>query len=291
MKPVNEMNIAQCLIWAKQELAEGESPAIDAKVLLCDALKRDSTFLLTYPEYQLSVEEIQHFQAMVARRVEGEPVAYIIGSQDFWTLTLKVNEHTLIPRPETELLVETVLSLVASHPQNEQQHPLRILDLGTGTGAIALALASELPQAHIEAVDRIPEAVELAQENASNLGIGNININQSDWFDNVTDEPFHFIVTNPPYVEEDSPWLNQGDVRFEPASALTSGDDGLDDIRYIIEQSKSRLFYGGWLLIEHGYTQSDAIQRLFEQAGYLNITAIDDYSGHPRICYAQKCVA
>ncbi|UAA40741.1 peptide chain release factor N(5)-glutamine methyltransferase [Paraneptunicella aestuarii] len=285
------MNIAQCLAWAKQVLSEGESPSIDAKVLLCDVLKRDTTFLITYPEYQLSAEQFQRFQAMVARRVEGEPVAYIIGTQDFWTLTLKVNEHTLIPRPETELLVETVLSLVTSHPQNEQQHPLRILDLGTGTGAIALALASELPKAQVEAVDRIPEAVELAKENASNLAISNIKISQSDWFDNITDEPFHFIVTNPPYVEADSPWLVQGDVRFEPASALTSGDDGLDDIRYIIEQSKGRLLLSGWLLIEHGYTQSEAIQKLFQQAGYLNITAVEDYSGHPRICYAQKCVA
>ena len=278
------MTIAQCLRWATQQLAASESPAVDAKFLLCHVLDCANTYLMTYPEQMLSNTAMTKYQNHVDQRKQGIPVSYIIGKQDFWTLTLQVNEHTLIPRPETELLVEQTLHL------NNLVKP-QILDLGTGTGAVALALASELPQANIYAVDRIIEAVELAQLNAQQLQLSNVQIFQSDWFAQLTTQAFDFIVTNPPYVESESRWLGEGDVRFEPLSALVAGSDGLDDIRYIIEHAKAWLKPGAWLLIEHGYNQADLIAQIFKDFEYQAIQCLEDYSSIPRISFAQKRVA
>lgn len=276
--------IAQALDWAKSQLAQGESPVIDAKVLLCHVLDCSNTKLITHPELALSAQETQRFTTLVLKRQQGHPVSYLTGNQDFWTLTLDVNEHTLIPRPETELLVERVLSL------NNLAKP-RILDLGTGTGAIALALASELPLSDVVAVDLIDEAVVLAKQNAKKHNLNHVEVFQSEWFSKIPEQTFDFIVTNPPYVEARSEWLSEGDVRFEPDSALTSGEDGLDDIRLIVEQAYTWLKPHGWLLIEHGHLQSDAIQKLFIKHDYHQVCAENDYSGLPRICYAQKTVA
>lgn len=282
---MNAYTIAQALDWAKNQLATGESPAIDARVLICHVLDCNPTWLMTYPEQVLSGEQVAKFQSMVKRRVNGEPVSYITGTQDFWSLTLKVNPNTLIPRPETELLVEKALALL------EVSNP-RILDLGTGTGAIALALASELPNSEVVAVDRVEEAVLLAKENALQLGLDKVQIFQSDWFDAIPEQnKFDLIVTNPPYVESGSEWLTQGDVRFEPDSALVAGDDGLDDIRYIISQARDWLNPNGWLLIEHGYEQGTQIQNFFIKSYYHNPTLVRDYSDLPRVSYAQKVVA
>lgn len=278
------MTIAQALDWAKSHLAQGESPVIDARVLLCHVLNCSTTTLLTYPERPLSENHLLQFKTLIEQRKTGKPVSYLTGKQDFWTLTLSVNEHTLIPRPETELLVERTLQL---HTLDPLKQP-KILDLGTGTGAIALALASELPQSQVLAVDFIQEAVELAKHNTEQLALKNVNVQQSNWFSNIAKQSFDFIVTNPPYVEAQSPWLLQGDVRFEPDSALTSGDDGLDDIRMIVEQALDWLNPGGWLLIEHGHLQSEAIQKFLTNHGYDKVIGEDDYSGLARICYAQK---
>ncbi|MCY7296989.1 peptide chain release factor N(5)-glutamine methyltransferase [Alteromonas sp. a30] len=281
------MTIAQALDWAKSRLFEGESPAIDARVLLCHVLNCSTTTLLTYPEKPLTDAQIEQFTALIEQRKIGKPVSYLTGKQDFWTLTLNVNEHTLIPRPETELLVERTLQL---HELNPLKQPA-ILDLGTGTGAIALALASELPQSQVLAVDFIQEAVELAKYNAQQLALKNVSVLQSSWFSNIPQQSFDFIVTNPPYVESQSPWLSEGDVRFEPDTALTSGEDGLDDIRLIIDHAVTWLNPRGWLLIEHGHLQSEAIQGLLVDHGYDSVTTESDYSGLPRMCYAQKRVA
>ncbi len=276
--------IAQAQAWATSQLSLGESPVIDARVLLCHVLSCSPTKLMTYPEQALTPEQITHFSQLVEKRKAGHPVSYLTGNQDFWSLTLEVNESTLIPRPETELLVERVLAL------NTLASP-RILDLGTGTGAIALALASELPKSQVVAVDVVDEAVLLAQHNAQKHNLEHVQVLKSTWFEAIPTQTFDFIVTNPPYVESDSDWLSQGDVRFEPDSALTSGQDGLDDIRLIIQQAYSWLNPNGWLLIEHGHLQSDSIQKLLTKHDYNQVNGENDYSGLPRICYAQKTVA
>lgn len=281
---MTDMTIAQAMEWAKRQLVSGESPNIDARVLLSHVLDCNNTWLMTYPEQQLTSNQQTAFEECIARRELGEPVSYITGTQDFWTLSLKVNEHTLIPRPETELLVETALELVKDASSN-------ILDLGTGTGAIALALASELPKSSIVAVDKVAEAVALAKENANILGLLNVSIKQSHWFEGITPQKFDLIVTNPPYVEANSEWLNRGDVRFEPNSALVAGNDGLDDIRHIIKTADKWLNNNGWLLIEHGFEQSAQIQKTLTEHNYNQVQMVVDHSGLPRVCFAQKTVA
>lgn len=275
------MNIAQALRWANEQLSDGESPAVDSRALLCAVLDRDRTYLFTWSDKTLTDAQQAMYQRLVARRREGYPVAYLVGSRSFWTLTLKVNESTLIPRPETELLVETALQLPVARNA-------RVCDLGTGTGAIALALAAEQPDWQLTGVDRIDAALQLAMANATLNDIHNVTWLLSHWFSNFPpDSSFDLIVTNPPYVESDSVYLQQGDVRFEPESALTAGPDGLSDIREIISQAPDFLTPDGWLLIEHGYTQHGAIKGLLIQRGFTQCRGIDDLNGLPRITLAQ----
>ena len=260
------------------------SPEIDAEVLLGHSLKQSRAWLLTYQEEELSEEQITEFQTLVDRRKNGEPIAYILGEREFWSLNLNVNSFTLIPRPETEVLVEVALE--------KAQLPFRgimsIADLGTGSGAIALALASELTNAFITATDKSDEALIVAKHNAEQLGLSNVEFLNSDWFNNLSDHRFNIICSNPPYIENLDPHLQQGDLRFEPQSALASGPDGLFDIQHIISQAQHYLHADGWVILEHGFQQSERIHTFLAEAGFVNIHTREDYSGHPRITYGQK---
>jgi release factor glutamine methyltransferase len=277
------MTYHQALQWAKQILAQGESPAIDARRLLCHVLQCEPVTLMTYPEKLLSEESLNRYKELVVLREKGNPVAYLIGYRDFWDLRLTVSEKTLIPRPETELLVELVLALEL--PDNAN-----VIDLGTGTGAIALALGLEKPNWQILGVDFDTAIVELAENNRLSNNIGdNVSFQQSDWFKNVDDQAFDLIVTNPPYVEPDSGYLEQGDLRFEPNTALVALDDGFADIKTIIEKSLTRLNINSWLLVEHGFEQGKLIRDILQGEGFMNVKTISDLNDCERITQAQWC--
>lgn len=261
----------------KQLEPVSDSAQLDAELLLCSVLKKERSFLHTWPERELEQSDYSLFIDLLIRRIKGEPVAHILGERDFWTLNLEVTPDTLIPRPETELLVELALEHI---PQDQ---PVQILDLGTGSGAIALSLASERPLAHITATDFSSAALEVAKQNAAKHQLKNISFIQSRWFSEIPNQNFDFIVSNPPYICEADPHLDQGDVRFEPRSALTSGKDGLDDIREIISQAHNYLSNHGVLLLEHGYDQADAICDLLNNAGFEQVSDHFDYNNQPRV--------
>ena len=274
-------SIEQLLAWARRQLEEGESPALDARVLLCHCMRVTPTFLMTWPEKTVPCDVKTSFMALVKKRQQGMPVAYLTGTRDFWTLRLACNPDTLIPRPETELLIEAALGL--DLPDNA-----RILDLGTGTGAIALALASEKPGWQISGVDKQPGAVELARQNAIENDLSHVQFLQSDWFSQVAGHHFDLIVSNPPYVETTSPYLKQGDVRFEPLSALVSGEDGLDDIRLIVSQASTYLSQQGYLMFEHGYQQGPDIQQILRDDEFVNIDTLKDFNQLPRCTFGRN---
>ena len=281
-----EFAIAAQLSWASQVISEklpDESSALfDSKLLLCHCLGCNLAYLHTWPDKPLSAKQRTDFKKLVEHRAAGHPVAYLLGYRDFWNLRLQVSNATLIPRPETELLVETALQL----PLPDKA---RVLDLGTGTGAIALALASEQPQWQVSGIDKSFAAVQLARQNAQFNQLSAVSFEQSDWFAQVDKQKFDLIVSNPPYVEASSVYLTQGDVRFEPLSALISGEDGLDDIRLIIAQAKDHLHAEGWLVLEHGYAQDAEIRYLFESNSYIDIQTILDLNGLARITLAKNC--
>jgi release factor glutamine methyltransferase len=262
------------------DLPDSPSASLDAELLLASALGKPRSYLRTWPEREPSVEQQAAFAAMLERRRAGEPVAYILGQQGFWSLDLEVAPHTLIPRPDTELLVETALELLPATP-------LRALDLGTGTGAIALALACERPGWRVTGVDRVEEAVALAERNRQRLQLNNAEFRLSQWFSALAGERYGLIVSNPPYIAADDRHLGEGDVRFEPASALVSGADGLDDIRQIIRAAPGYLHAGGWLLLEHGYDQAEAVRALLAAAGFIAVESRRDLGGHQRISLGQ----
>ncbi len=265
-----------CTLLKDSQLPDSPSARLDTELLLAAAMGKPRSFLRTWPERIVPREANERFDDWIARRRNGEPVAYILGHQGFWSLDLEVAPHTLIPRPDTELLVETALQLAPATPQ-------RVLDLGTGTGAIALALASERPLWTVTAVDRVEEAVALAERNRQRLKLGNAEFLQSSWFDGLAGERFDLILSNPPYIAADDRHLDEGDVRFEPLSALVAGVDGLDDIRQIIAQAPRHLQAGGWLLLEHGYDQAEAVRELRAAAGFTAVDSRRDLGGHQRI--------
>lgn len=258
------------------DLPTSPTARLDAELLLAAVLGKPRSYLRTWPEHEPGAEQLAAFAALLERRRAGEPVAYILGHQGFWSLDLEVAPHTLIPRPDTELLVETALQLAPATPQ-------RVLDLGTGSGAIALALASERGGWQVIGVDRIAEAVALAERNRQRLKLGNAEFRQSSWFDGLAGERFGLILSNPPYIAADDRHLGEGDVRFEPLSALVAGVDGLDDIRQIIAQAPRHLQAGGWLLLEHGYDQAEAVRELLAAAGFTAVDSRRDLGGHQRI--------
>jgi len=262
---------------------DSDTARLDAELLLCEVLGRERTYLFTWPEKLLDDDLVAGFDGLLARRLAGEPVAHILGYREFWSLNLKVNNSTLIPRPDTEVLVEVALQL----PLPESA---RALDLGTGTGAIALALASERPTWQLTAFDCSAAAVALAEDNRQLCQLPNVRVAQSDWFAALAGtERFELIVSNPPYIDPQDPHLRQGDVRFEPLSALTAEGGGLADIRLIVERARDFLCgspahpQGGWLVLEHGYDQADAVRELLLEAGYQQRRTVQDYGGQDRI--------
>lgn len=279
------LTIAVCLRRANQLAAVSESPRLDVEILLAHILQKNRTFLFTWPETELTESQETNFTAAFERRLSGEPVAHIIGQREFWSLPLFVDNTTLIPRPDTELLVESVLNLYASDMHNQ---PRNLLDLGTGTGAILLALAHEKKYWHCVGVDKQPEAVQLAQRNCAYLKLENVTIKQSDWFSAIEQTDFDVIVSNPPYIAADDPHLQQGDVRFEPLSALVADKKGLSDIENIVQQARDFLRPHGWLLIEHGYQQGPAVRQVFEQSGYAAVKTLRDLGDNERVTLGKK---
>jgi release factor glutamine methyltransferase len=253
----------------------GDSAALDAQILLAELLQVSRTYLATWPERELTPVQVAHYQRWLARRRSGEPVAYIVGHQGFWSLQLACAPSTLIPRPETELVVEQALELAL-------EPTAAVLDLGCGTGAIALALASERQRWQIVAVERDAAAVQLAERNRRHCATGCVQVVQSDWFAALGERRFDLIVSNPPYIEAGDNHLAEGDVAFEPRSALVAGADGLADLRHIIRCAPQHLQRGGWLLVEHGYNQAAAVAGLFEAAGFAAVSGRRDLNGVPR---------
>jgi release factor glutamine methyltransferase len=265
---------------AKQLAPLSDSAKLDVRLLISFVLDKPLSYLLTWPDKQLSQQQYQHFLTLFEQRKQGKPIAYLVGFKEFWSLNLQVSPATLIPRPDTEVLVETVLN-------NHGESSLNCLDLGTGTGAIALALASEHSSWNIDAIDFQNEAVELARSNALRLGFLHVNIYQSNWFSEVDNQKkFDVIVSNPPYIDALDEHLEKGDVKFEPKSALVADDNGYADIENIIKTSKSYLKDTAWLYFEHGFEQAQKIQTLFYQYGFSEVTTVKDYNGNDRVTYA-----
>lgn len=261
-----------------------ESPKLDAEVLLANVIEKNRTYLYTWPEKTLSETQEILFFAAIEKRKKGVPIAHITGYREFWSLKLKTNDSTLIPRPDTELLVELALDKAMALPAENKN---TLLDLGTGTGAIALALASELPNWQVIAADYSQSAVQLALENKQQLNLNNATILQSDWFSNIEQTQFDLIVSNPPYIDPVDPHLNQGDVRFEPLSALVAEQNGMADIEHIITTARDFLNDSAWLIIEHGYDQGKLVRDFFEKMAYKNIKTEKDLGGNDRISLAQ----
>jgi release factor glutamine methyltransferase len=293
--------IASCLQTAYQSLIQAglvDSPQLDAELLMAKSLQVSRTYLFTWSDKTLTPAQQSAFENLLQQRRQGHPIAHILGEREFWGLNLTVSADTLIPRPDTETLVEATLELLqhdqnssttTSHQgENKTHQAWSILDLGTGSGAIALALKNECPLCTITAIDTSDKALKVASVNALNLKL-DVNFLQSDWFSALdATQKFDCIVSNPPYIEVSNPHLSAGDVRFEPITALTSGLDGLEDIRKITDQAWSFLKPNGWLLIEHGYDQAEPVAEIFETHHYSSIRLIKDLGGNPRVTLGQK---
>ncbi|WGE42272.1 peptide chain release factor N(5)-glutamine methyltransferase [Actinobacillus equuli] len=262
-------------------------PKTDANILLQAVTKRSKSAIFAFGETELSQTEMSQLEALLTRRLQGEPMAYILGEKEFWSLPLKVSPHTLIPRPDTERLVEIALDW--AYKRLKTQQTLQILDLGTGTGAIALALASELgDKAQILGVDFKAEAVALAETNRQNLGFSNVSFLQSDWFSALENQQFDLIVSNPPYIDKQDENLKYGDVRFEPLSALVAEENGLSDLQKIIQNAPLYLANNGALMLEHGWQQAQAVQQIFQQYQWDEIASFQDYGGNDRLTKAVR---
>ncbi len=275
---VDVQTIGTALSWARRTFAVASDNAyVDAEMLLQHCIDQDRAWLLSHSEDSLATCEWVKFRNLVQRRAAGEPIAYITGVCGFWSLDLHVTPATLIPRPETELLVEHALTRI---PTEASWH---IADLGTGCGAIALAIAAERPKCRITATDISNDALVVAQHNGKRLTLPNIEFRCGDWFAPVASRRFDVIVSNPPYVAQDAPHLDQGDLQFEPQSALISGAHGLDALKIIVAQAPQHLEPGGWLLVEHGFDQARAIRHTMLRNGGQNIASFRDYAGLDRI--------
>ena len=254
----------------------GDSARLDTEILLCHCLGKSRTWLYTWPEKTVLPDSMQRFEALLAERMRGVPVAYLTGEREFWSLPLSVNSATLIPRPETETLIAWALTLPLPAAAS-------VLDLGTGSGAIALAVASEQPSWQVTAVDSSESALQLARSNAAKTGLEHVVFVHSDWYAALGAQRFHLLLANPPYIDGDDPHLAQGDVRFEPRSALVAAQAGLADLRTLVAGAAAHLFTGGWLLLEHGFEQAGAVRAMLADAGFRDIATHRDMAGHERI--------
>ena len=274
--------LVQALKLATSQLNMHHQAGLDAEVLLAHVLNKPRVYLHTWPETELSQDQELQFLSMIRQRAAGQPVAYLTGQREFWSLNFTVTPDSLIPRPETELLVERTLALL---PENET---LRIADLGTGSGAIAIALAHERRHWRLYAIDRSLQCVKLAQRNSRRLDVNNLCFINADWSKALANKCFDAIVANPPYIADSDPHLRQGDVRFEPASALTSGPQGLDDLRRLTKDAPRVLNPGGWIVLEHGIDQANNIRKLLNNIAFKNIATARDLAGLERVSCAQK---
>lgn len=279
------MQIQQALSYANSQLSQSESPALDAELLLAHVLVKSREFLITWPETELTEAEQQAFINYIEQRALGHPIAHLLGTREFWNFDLELSPEVLIPRPETELLVELILERLDTNKHN-------VADLGTGSGAIAIALASERENWQIIATDSSAAALVIAKQNAKNLKLNNIEFRQGDWAEALgsieNNGLFDAIVSNPPYIDINDEHLGQGDVRFEPVQALVAKDEGLADIKLIAAQAIDRLKPGAILLMEHGYQQGEAVRQIFEQSGYNDIQGFQDLAGLDRATLARK---
>lgn len=286
------MTYSEWLCLAIEKLSHNQicdpylNPRTDANLLLQAVTKRTKSTLFAFGETPLSEAELALLNVLLARRLQGEPMAYILGEQEFWSLRLKVSEHTLIPRPDTERLVEVALDW--AYKRLKMQENLHILDLGTGTGAIALALAHELAEkAQITGIDFKVEAVQLAEQNRQNLDIQNAQFLQSDWYKSLSNQYFDLIVSNPPYIDKADKNLTIGDVRFEPLTALVAENHGLSDLQKIIENAPFHLREKGALFLEHGWQQAESVRNIFKQNQWVNVESFKDYGNHDRVTKAE----
>ena len=269
--------VEYALALGRRQLANHADAYKEALLLLQHISGKNKEQLIAHPELKLSDEHLQQFQHYLQRRNRGEPIAYLIGYKEFWSLPLHVQPGVLIPRPETELLVETALAVVA------KTDAAKILDLGTGSGCIALAIASEIPTASIVASDTSELCIQTAKKNAATLNIENIQFIHSDWFDSIKKTNFNLIVSNPPYISQDDPDLHQQVRKYEPESALIAAQNGLHDLQKIIRSARSFLEKNGNLLVEHGWQQGKTIRDYFHQYGYSQVTTMNDLQGHQRL--------
>ncbi|MCS4504102.1 peptide chain release factor N(5)-glutamine methyltransferase [Arhodomonas aquaeolei] len=272
-----DATVTGLLAEGRRRLAGGDSPGLDAALLLAHALGRSRTWLHTWPEHSPGASEVEHFRALLAARARGAPIAHLTGEREFWSLALTVTPDTLVPRPETETLVEAALAVCPAPPE-------RLLDLGTGSGAVALALASEWPGTAVDATERSHDAATLARENAARLGLdARVSVFEGDWFAPLPARRYPLVVSNPPYIgaEEPEPW--QGDAAHEPRGALIAADAGLAALCTIVDDAPDWLAPGGWLILEHGWRQGEAVRGLLADAGYTAVRTWRDLAGHERV--------
>ena len=274
--------IAELLREAEQRINCSDTTKLDAEILLCDVMQFNRSKIYAHPQQLIPDDKSVLFKSLIEQRRQGRPIAHLTGKKEFWSLELAVNKETLIPRPETECLVEAALLMI---PDEES---FNILDLGTGSGAIAIAIASERPNSTIVATDINPDALNMAKKNTVSHALTNIKFLLSDWYKNIPSQSFDLIVSNPPYVKQDDKHLSQGDVRFEPELALVAGKDGMKAINIILENARSYLTNNAFLLIEHGYDQKALVTHAFQIYGFKQIKTLQDLSGQDRVTYGQS---
>lgn len=274
------ITIGQALKLGHHSLIEFEAAKLEAEMLLCFALGKPRSYLYAWSEQVLSPSMQSHYQQLLDRRILGEPIAYITGEREFWSLTLRVTPHVLIPRADTELLVETVLGLT-------DRNEVLFADLGTGSGAIALAIAKEMPSWQVFASDQSEDALRVAADNAITNQISNVKFSLGSWCEALPSQRFDIIASNPPYIDADDEHLEKGDLRFEPRSALVAQDNGLADIRVIAQQSLNRLQDNGWLVLEHGWQQGSAVAQILQGFGFCRVETLKDIGGNDRVTIGQ----
>jgi release factor glutamine methyltransferase len=274
--------VTELLQKAEQSINCSGSARLDAEILFCDVMQIRRSRIYSHPEQIVPDEKSALFQSLIEQRRQGHPIAHLTGKKEFWSLELAINEDTLIPRPETELLVETALQMIPDDAE------FNILDLGTGSGAIAIAIASERPNSKIVATEINANALSIAKNNAKTHQMKNIQFYLSDWYQNIPLQSFDLIVSNPPYIKQDDEHLSQGDVRFEPEFALVAGADGMQAINIILENTKRYLANNAYLLIEHGYDQKLLVQEAFLGHDFKQVKTFQDLSGRDRMTHGQS---